>query len=47
LAICQALVAMFVLVMLIRLVIRIPDMDGIDGQGRLDRRRRLAVSRDI
>jgi hypothetical protein len=32
LAICLALAAMFVLVMLIRLVIRIPDMDdGIDG----------------
>ena len=31
LAICPALVAMFVLVMLIRMVIRIPDMDdGID-----------------
>jgi hypothetical protein len=27
----KALVASFVLVMLIRLVIRIPDMDGIDG----------------
>jgi hypothetical protein len=31
LAIGLALVASFVLVMPIRLVIRIPDMDGIDG----------------
>ena len=31
LAVGLALVASFVLVMLIRLVIQIPDMDGIDG----------------